>query len=593
MSDNPNLNEDTDTSSVDDIGVLEKIFDNFASDDSDDNDDIEQVDDEDIETLIKKGNKYSEEIRDNENKEDNSAKGYYDEKGNYIPSSEEMSQNEEDFKHDFDVDALLGQKEKSVGDSTDTADTAKENQSDDAKNVNEIIDNTSDEDLLNLLDDLASGNYSEEYKSNDNSGSKDYVKDESTDEIEQSKEQSKEQSEQHPDTESFSNSQTQVTEDDIDALLASIDDAQNFNESSLDDEIMNEEDDDEDDISKDNDEKDVQNQPLNKEVTPQDKSVDSKYENDTSNTSYAEPSINDSVVTASENSDDAYSTADGTVFLPKEKKSLFKRLFGNVDDKRTSQELEELAKKEEQKRLKKEAKKEEKKKKKQVLDEEGNPIPPDVLKEQKKKEKQEKKNEIKKKKALEKEKKKKFQEEELKNQPATKINKVGATIVFIFFICVCLAIVILMNKFSYSNTISSCEKYYKQGQYAIAYDKVNKVDLREDDKYLYDELRTIMYVQEYIDDEVNFMKIKSYDKALNSLLTAYEQYDKKNDEAKKYNVEKAYKEMYTSIIEKLQDEFGVNESQAKKILSAKDNDTYSQMIHSYTKQMYAKDTDKE
>ena len=202
---------------------------------------------------------------------------------------------------------------------------------------------------------------------------------------------------------------------------------------------------------------------------------------------------------------------------PKEKVSIWKRLFGNVKDEKWEKQKEKEAQ-EEQARL---AKEEERKAKEKEAEseaenaEEGEKLDP---KEAKKAAKLAKKEEKARKKAEKKAQKEQQKELIDEDEEEGRINRAGAVIVFVFLGMVATFIIVGTNVFSYKNSISRAKNYFKEDQYSQAYGELNGLHIKKKDEKLYEQVRTVMYVDKELNSYRNYTNIRMYPEALDSLL---------------------------------------------------------------------------
>lgn len=591
----PESLEDSQSYEENDIDVLGKIFDNFSdsyekeqgysSDDA--------IDDyDDIEMLIQKGNEYTKQLNNKTVEDDISLSNSYDENGNYILNNDEFNNieldNDESFRLDNIESAMLQDEESYTLDDFNNTDSVSGDTNNDS--MYDVIDNGSDEDLLALLNEISSsGDDSDSYDNTEydttshDTSYNDYINTDS-DNIDNDNINT---DTDNVDTDNLNADSNNNDNADLDELLASLDSDIDTGEdminafSAEEPESLIESDNlDNSDESYFEFEDDVQTDSFveaDKELST-DINTDSKKSTSDDNPDLIDIDEIDKIISENNNSDEAYQTADGTVFMPKSKKSLFKRLFGNVEipqdgnNKEEEEEDEELLAQKKEEELQKKKEEEEQKK---------------LQKEEKKRLKAEEKEQKKKLK----ESKKQQQLEEEKNQPRTRINKIGATLIFIIFGVLAVVIVLFNNKFSYSLSINNCEKYYDQGQYDLAYEQINKLNLKDEDGHLYEELRTIMYVYTYVCDEKNFREIEEYNKALNSLLTSLQRYNQNKENADELGISDKYDKLHKDIKTCLKEEYGLSEKKAEKILNISDDYKYSEEIDKIVTKLYDNSND--
>lgn len=202
-----------------------------------------------------------------------------------------------------------------------------------------------------------------------------------------------------------------------------------------------------------------------------------------------------------------------------------------------------------------------------------------------KEEKRKLKEELKKAKDAEKEEKKaaKLQEKEAKKFEKAnrtvevvvdegKINKIGAGIVVVIGAIICAGIIFGINWFSYSNTISRAKRYYKQEQYIEAYSQIASMELKEDDQYLYNELRIISKLQSEYEYYESAIQVNKKEDAIFHLIKGLRKYNAHYEKAKECEVDDIYDDIYDNIIEAFDETFSISEKKALEIAELSDNE---------------------
>ncbi len=249
----------------------------------------------------------------------------------------------------------------------------------------------------------------------------------------------------------------------------------------------------------------------------------------------------------------------------KEKRSFFKTVFGNVpiDPSKVKPEPtpEQIAAKKQKEAEAKKAKAEEKK----------------LAAEEKKQLSQKNKEEKARQKALAKEEKKAKKLEEakliLEEMKETRINRVGATIVFVFF-AVC-AIVLLSGSeiFGYAISIHSAEKNFNQAcnnsvkYYTDAYNDIYGMEIKPEDQVLNDKIMTVMFVNKHLNSYNSYMRMKDYQAALHSLLMGLYRYGAYYETSIPLGIERDMDYVRTQILKELETTFGVSEDEAELLRS--------------------------
>ncbi len=263
----------------------------------------------------------------------------------------------------------------------------------------------------------------------------------------------------------------------------------------------------------------------------------------------------------------------------KEKKAgLFTRLFSNIEDeeplkseKRKAEE--ETAALKETGKKKKKAKEKAKEKAHQTEGQED----AEETEESAKSKKAQKKEEKQKKKIAKREKKKiEIIDDEIDEG---RINKVGASIVLMFFGMLVMLLLISTNIFSYSLSIKNATDYFGRHRYTQAYNEVYGIDIKDEDIELYDKIMTVMYVNKQLNSYNNYYHMEKYPEALDSLLKGLQRYDKYIELATILGIKTDLDYVRNQIIAELYNVFSLTEEQAVKIINSENQAAYSIAVY--------------
>ena len=266
----------------------------------------------------------------------------------------------------------------------------------------------------------------------------------------------------------------------------------------------------------------------------------------------------------------------------KEKKSLFERLFANIVEELTPEQIEEQKAKEEA-AAKKKIEDAEKKKAQKALSKEE--------KEKQKAEDKAAKEEADKKKAEEKKRKaeeakakaQKKKEEKLALEALEvnegRINRAGASILFVIFAVFAIFIILGTNIYYYNLSIKNAQTEFDRQHYNEAYYEVYGLRIKDKDIELYDKIMTVMYVNIQLSSYQNYMKSNNREKALDSLLKGLLRYDKYLELATLLDIEDDLNYVKSGILDALATEFQMSESDAYDMMKYVDNVDYSAYIY--------------
>lgn len=262
---------------------------------------------------------------------------------------------------------------------------------------------------------------------------------------------------------------------------------------------------------------------------------------------------------------------------------LFKRLFGNVKDEKTAAEsknnkakaeksLEKAADEAKEPEKKGKAKKPKKGASAQTEEEiEGGKGSKGKAAEGKDK-KQEKK-----------EKKKKTKEiiqviDEIEEDEG-RINRLGATIVFIFFGLLTALLLVGTNMVSYTLSIQNATNYFDRQKYTEAYNEVYGMDINDEDIEIYDKIMTVMFVNKQLNSYNNYYSLGMYPEALDSLLKGLKRYDKYIELATMLGIKTDLDYVRSQLLAELKNVFKLSEEDAIRINSYPDSKEYSLEVY--------------
>lgn len=249
----------------------------------------------------------------------------------------------------------------------------------------------------------------------------------------------------------------------------------------------------------------------------------------------------------------------------KEKKSFFKTVFGNVpvdtSKKKPEPTPEEIAAKKQKEAEEKKAKAEEKK----------------LAAEEKKQAAKREKDEKARQKALAKEEKKAKKLEEakqiLEEMQETRINRLGATIVMLFFAVLAIVLLSGSDMFSYAVSVNNAEKSFNKAlnnnvkYYTDAYNEIYGLEIKPEDQVLSDKIMTVMFVNKQLNSYNSYMLMKDYEAALHSLLMGLYRYGTYYETAIPLGVDRDMDYVRTQILKELKNTFDVSEDEAEVLRS--------------------------
>ena len=225
-----------------------------------------------------------------------------------------------------------------------------------------------------------------------------------------------------------------------------------------------------------------------------------------------------------------------------------------IEEEKAEEEAERLDNEEKQKNkeLKKAAATEKKEKKKQAAEQKKAAKPKKVKQPKPKKEKKPK--------------------EPSKPGDILKIKPLSLVMLVLFVAGVVVLISVLNSALYYNTNSSQAKTYYNNGEYDKAYSKLNGMKLNSNDKTLYEQASTIMYVKRQYDSYENYMSLNMKTEALDALIKGIDRYNTFRSTAQELGIDDKFKAEYQNIIDALQNTFKISEAQGISLADMSNSD---------------------
>jgi AAA ATPase containing von Willebrand factor type A (vWA) domain len=261
----------------------------------------------------------------------------------------------------------------------------------------------------------------------------------------------------------------------------------------------------------------------------------------------------------------------------KPRKGLLKLLFGNVEDRKNkkknsalqdldeSESTSEAPKKGFGKKNKKEKKGEEDSNKPGKKGKKKTEKKPSADKKSKKKEKKNTKEII--------------QVIDEIDEDETRINRLGASIVFIFFGLLAILLIVGTNTVSYTLSIQHATSYFDKKKYTQAYYEVYGMEIKDEDIEIYEKIKTVMFVNKQLNSYNNYTALNEYPQALDSLLKGLKRYDKYIELATMLGIQTDMDYVREQILAELKREFKLSEKEALKMTKIANMKDYSMKVY--------------
>jgi tetratricopeptide (TPR) repeat protein len=160
-----------------------------------------------------------------------------------------------------------------------------------------------------------------------------------------------------------------------------------------------------------------------------------------------------------------------------------------------------------------------------------------------------------------------------------RINRLGASIVFLFFGLLVALLLVGTNVISYTLSIQHATDYFDKQKYNDAYNEVYGIDIKAEDIVIYDKIMTVMFVNKQLNSYNNYYSLGEYPEALDSLLKGLKRYDKYIEFATIIGIKTDLDYVRGQILAELKNVFNLSEKDAVKIISMDNMEDYSSEVY--------------
>ncbi len=263
----------------------------------------------------------------------------------------------------------------------------------------------------------------------------------------------------------------------------------------------------------------------------------------------------------------------------KKKKGFFAKIFGNVKEELTEEQLEakkqaalDKLDRDEAKAEQDKVDKEEAKKAKAEAAAEAKKAKAEAAEAAKKKKEEDKKLKADKKAAL-----RKALVEEIEENEG-KINKVGASLVFLVFAAALAFVAIGTSIYTYRIAIERAQKDFDDDKYEEAYNDIYGIDVKEEDQTLYDQIMVVNYVNTQLLAYLRYSGLDMDNEALDSLLKGLKRYEKYIYYAAELEVAEDFNFLKGEILQALETRFNLSETDAYNIINSESQELYAKAV---------------
>lgn len=205
--------------------------------------------------------------------------------------------------------------------------------------------------------------------------------------------------------------------------------------------------------------------------------------------------------------------------------------------------------------------------------------------EKKKKENEEKKSAKDAQKAAKAEKKaaekaeKESKKEQKRDVPRSQLVPVKPMIVLIILGIACsVAFVLFTNNRFYNASVRESREEFIHQKYKEAYESLFGLEIKKKDEKFYNQVKTVRMVDKDLDAYNNYIQVKNYESALESLIKGVGKYGLQAEKAKELSLEKEMHKLYEEMVKELTVRFDLTAQDAVNLYNATDKEQYKKEI---------------
>lgn len=160
-----------------------------------------------------------------------------------------------------------------------------------------------------------------------------------------------------------------------------------------------------------------------------------------------------------------------------------------------------------------------------------------------------------------------------------KINKFGASIIIVMFAAILCLIMLGTSYYNYKISIDKAQFDFDLQRYDDAYNDVYGLDIKEEDMELYDKIMTVQYVNVQL---LSYMRYNSLDmdvEALDALMKGLRRYETFIQRGTELGIKEDLNYLRDQIVQQLYDVFGITEDDAYTMLALESQEEYSLFVY--------------
>lgn len=177
-----------------------------------------------------------------------------------------------------------------------------------------------------------------------------------------------------------------------------------------------------------------------------------------------------------------------------------------------------------------------------------------------------------------------------KGVPRSQLVPVKPLMVFIILGIACSVVFILFtnNRF-YNASISESKEQFIHQKYKEAYESLFGLEIKKKDEKFYDQVKTVRIVDKDLDAYYNYIEVKDYERALESLVKGVGKYGVQSEKAKELNLENEMHNLYEEMIKELTVRFAITAQDAVNLYQSTDQEEYQKKIAQIARDAAVKD----
>ena len=176
------------------------------------------------------------------------------------------------------------------------------------------------------------------------------------------------------------------------------------------------------------------------------------------------------------------------------------------------------------------------------------------------------------------------------NVPRSQLVPVKPLFAFIIIgIALSVVFILFTNNRFYNASISESKEQFIHQKYKEAYESLFGLEIKKKDEKFYNQVKTVRIVDKDLDAYYNYIEVKDYEKALESLVKGVGKYGVQSEKAKELSLEKEMHNLYEEMVKELTVRFAITAQDAVNLYQSTEQEQYQKEIAKIARDAAVKD----